>query len=64
VFINQIKPKAALISAGEHNRFGHPHQEVLRRLAAVNAIIYRTDQQGEITYLFYRGNGTFSTYLP
>ena len=63
-FINQIKPKAALISAGEHNRFGHPHQEVLQRLEAVNAKIYRTDQQGAITYLFYRGNGTFSTYLP
>ncbi|MBT2656737.1 DNA internalization-related competence protein ComEC/Rec2 [Bacillus sp. ISL-18] len=64
VFINQIKPKAALISVGEHNRFGHPHQEVLDRLAAVKAKIYRTDQQGAITYLFYRGKGTFSTYLP
>ncbi|MEH7093788.1 DNA internalization-related competence protein ComEC/Rec2 [Neobacillus vireti] len=64
VFINQIKPKAALISVGEHNRFGHPHQEVLRRLEALKAKIYRTDQQGAITYLFYRGKGTFLTYLP
>jgi competence protein ComEC len=63
-FIHQIKPKVALISAGEHNRFGHPHQEVLDRLAAINVKIYRTDQQGAITYFFYRGNGTFSTYLP
>ncbi|WP_160721804.1 DNA internalization-related competence protein ComEC/Rec2 [Bacillus sp. USDA818B3_A] len=63
-FINQIRPKAALISAGEHNRFGHPHQEVLDRLNAVNAVIYRTDLQGAITYYFYRGKGTFLTYLP
>ncbi|MED4225842.1 DNA internalization-related competence protein ComEC/Rec2 [Neobacillus cucumis] len=63
-FINQIQPKVSLISVGEHNRFGHPHQEVLQRLAAVNTKIYRTDQQGAITYIFYRGKGTFSTYLP
>ncbi|TWE06515.1 competence protein ComEC [Neobacillus bataviensis] len=63
-FINQIKPKAALISVGEHNRFGHPHQEVLNRLAAVHTKIYRTDLQGAITYYFYGGKGTFSTYLP
>ncbi|MEH7414064.1 DNA internalization-related competence protein ComEC/Rec2 [Neobacillus drentensis] len=64
VFINQIKPKVALISVGEHNRFGHPHQEVLNRLAAANTKIYRTDLQGAITYYFYGGKGTFSTYLP
>jgi competence protein ComEC len=63
-FINQIKPKVTLISVGEHNRFGHPHQEVLQRLAAVNTKIYRTDWQGAITYIFYRGKGTFLTYLP
>jgi len=63
-FLEQIKPKIALISAGEHNRFGHPHQEVLDRLEALHTKIYRTDQQGAITYNFYGGNGTFSTYLP
>ncbi|PLS01215.1 DNA internalization-related competence protein ComEC/Rec2 [Neobacillus cucumis] len=63
-FIKQIKPKVALISAGEHNRFGHPHQEVLERLEAAQTKIYRTDQQGAITYHFYRGKGTFSAYLP
>lgn len=63
-FIQQIKPRVALISAGEKNRFGHPHQEVLKRLNATNTIIYRTDLHGAITFHFYRGTGTFSTYLP
>lgn len=63
-FIQQIKPKIALISAGENNRFGHPHKEVLERLEQANTTILRTDFQGAITYKFYYGKGTFSTYLP
>ncbi|MEH7157016.1 DNA internalization-related competence protein ComEC/Rec2 [Neobacillus drentensis] len=63
-FIKQISPKIALISAGENNRFGHPHQEVLDRLAKTKTIIYRTDLQGAITYKFYHGNGTFLPYIP
>ncbi|WP_413308650.1 DNA internalization-related competence protein ComEC/Rec2 [Bacillus sp. 1P10SD] len=64
LFIQQVKPKTVLISAGEKNRFGHPHQEVLDRLKEVNATIYRTDLQGAITYRFYKQKGTFSTFLP
>ncbi len=63
-FIHQIKPRIALISAGENNRFGHPHKEVLERLKHENTDILRTDLQGAITYRFYRGKGTFSTFLP
>ncbi|WP_284036061.1 DNA internalization-related competence protein ComEC/Rec2 [Neobacillus sp. 114] len=63
-FLRQIKPKAAFISVGEENRFGHPHQEVIKLLNEVNAVIYRTDLQGAITYSFYRNRGTFSTFLP
>jgi competence protein ComEC len=63
-FINQIKPKAALISVGERNRFGHPHQEVIELLQKTNTLIFRTDHQGAITYKFYQGKGTFYPYLP
>ncbi|GHH97065.1 DNA internalization-related competence protein ComEC/Rec2 [Neobacillus kokaensis] len=63
-FIMQIKPKIALISAGENNRFGHPHKEVLERLEQRHTKILRTDANGAITYRFFRGTGTFSTYLP
>ena len=48
-FINRVKPGVAIISCGEWNRYGHPAQAVLDRLKAVNAKLYRTDLQGEIT---------------
>ena len=40
--------KAAVISAGYDNRYGHPSPEVLARLKAADARLYRTDLQGEI----------------
>ena len=42
-------PQIALISCGRGNPFGHPALEVVRRLEAVGAQIYRTDRDGEIT---------------
>lgn len=42
------KPKAAVISAGVNNLYGHPHAEVVERLEAGGTVIFRTDQDGEI----------------
>lgn len=47
--LTAVKPKLAVISVGE-NRYGHPTQEVLDRLAAVGCPVYRTDQLGNITF--------------
>ncbi|MGI9106721.1 MAG: ComEC/Rec2 family competence protein [Pyrinomonadaceae bacterium] len=48
-FLRQGKFKDALISCGTDNRYGHPSQEVLDRLKALNIKVYRTDLLGEIT---------------
>jgi competence protein ComEC len=64
LFLMHYKPKVALISVGEKNRFGHPHQEVIEKLTKIDATIFRTDLQGEISYHFFNGNGTFFTFLP
>ena len=48
-FLQRVKPKAAIISCGEWNRYGHPAQAVLDRLKSAGVKIYRTDLQGEIT---------------
>ncbi len=48
-FIDRVKPTAAVVSAGEWNRYGHPAQVVLDRLKAAGVKLYRTDLQGEIT---------------
>jgi competence protein ComEC len=31
-FVDAIKPKIALIGVGENNKFGHPNEEVIKRL--------------------------------
>lgn len=46
---DNTQPKAAVISDGEFNRYGHPSQDVLARLKAAGVTLYRTDLQGEIT---------------
>ena len=43
------RPDIALISCGRGNPFGHPAPEVVARLEAAGARIYRTDRDGEIT---------------
>jgi competence protein ComEC len=43
------RPQIALISCGRENPFGHPAPEVVSRLEAAGARIYRTDRDGEIT---------------
>lgn len=48
-FLKRVQPEVAIVSAGAWNRYGHPAQAVLDRLKALNARLYRTDLQGEIT---------------
>ena len=48
-FIEVVKPKISLIGVGENNKFGHPNDEVIKRLELINSRIYRTDKMGEIT---------------
>lgn len=42
-------PEYAVISCGEGNPYGHPHEETLERLQAMGIQVYRTDEQGTIT---------------
>lgn len=48
-FLLAVRPSIAVVSAGERNRYGHPTPEVLQRLAAVGADVFRTDQNGTVT---------------
>ncbi len=53
-FLDHIGAKIALVSAGENNRYKHPHQETLDRFDNRNIQVYRTDQQGAIRFLGWR----------
>ncbi len=45
-FLEKIKPKIALISVGK-NQWGHPTEEVLKKLRNLEIKILRTDMRGE-----------------
>ena len=49
-FLEHIKPKLALISAGKNNRYQHPHKETLDRFEKIRTKIFRTDEQGAIRF--------------
>jgi competence protein ComEC len=63
-FLDTVKPKAAIISAGKGNRYGHPHEEVMKLLKQRGVLIFRTDLQGGISYKYRNQTGTFSTAIP
>ena len=48
-FLKKVEPKYAIISVGEGNEYGHPTEEVLKRLKERNIEVYRTDLMGTIT---------------
>ncbi|MCQ2500201.1 MAG: DNA internalization-related competence protein ComEC/Rec2 [Lachnospiraceae bacterium] len=48
LFLQQVQPVVAAISAPAKSRYGHPHQETLLRLEAVGAEIYATIDCGAI----------------
>lgn len=51
-FLQRVSPKTALISCGERNRYGHPHKELMDRLALAGCKVRITAREGAIIYKF------------
>ena len=47
-FLDSVAPSYAIISAGEDNPYGHPHQETIQKLLAKGVTIYGTFLSGTI----------------
>lgn len=47
-FLRAVAPRAALISRGEHNAFGHPHPSVLARYQALPVRLYDNVELGAL----------------
>ena len=47
-FIQAVQPEIAILSYGEGNKYGHPHDEVMDVLAQQNVKVYATATQGNI----------------
>lgn len=61
--LEQIQPTYALISAGQENRYGHPHQETLERLERVGSQVFTTKEKGAITLVTDGEKMWIKTYL-
>lgn len=60
--LDAFRPRLAVVSAGYGNRYGHPHPEVLERLAARGVAVYRTDRDGAVVVRTGGGAMTVETY--
>jgi competence protein ComEC len=47
-FLDRVRPDAVVISCGTGNSYGHPHAEILEKLAGREILVYRTDLSGNI----------------
>jgi len=51
LFLENVKPKIAVISVGAKNTYGHPTPEVLQRLEKFGIKVLRTDKDGDINFV-------------
>jgi len=48
-WLSVVRPRVATISAGNGNRYGHPHPEIMDRLhSAAIPVVWRTDRRGSL----------------
>lgn len=50
-FFSALHPKAAIVSVGRGNSFGHPQGDIIARIANAGVQLYRTDEFGLTTLL-------------
>lgn len=60
-FLDAVQPQLAIWSAGLNNSFGHPHADVLERLAAKNIVVCGTATYGTIVVVTDGQNYTVKT---
>lgn len=49
-FLDAVSPDIAIVSAGEDNRYGHPHEEVMKRFFEKDIKIFGTYNEGTIIF--------------
>ncbi len=62
--LDQLRPGAAVISCGVENRYGHPHEATLNRLAERNIPVFITSACGAVTAHIQNGRLTLAAMLP
>lgn len=49
-FLERTKPRWSVVSVGKDNRYGHPREEVLRRIRSLQSKLLRTDFHGYVSF--------------
>ena len=62
-FLAAVRPRAALVSVGRNNSYGHPAAGATARLAQAGAAVWRTDIFGALT-VWSTGHGWLVTPTP
>lgn len=55
-FLENCSPKYSVVSCGLDNAFSHPHDDVITRLERKEINLYRTDYDGDVTFLIENGD--------
>ena len=50
-WLKEVQPKSVVVSCGRGNPYGHPAQPLLDRIRAAGAKVYRTDAEGDLTFV-------------
>jgi len=50
--LQQLKPNNCIVSVGKNNKYGHPHKATLDTLNKVGCNILRTDELGDIQFMW------------
>jgi competence protein ComEC len=51
LLLHEWQPEIAVIEVGKENAYGHPHPQVLARLARHGVPVFRTDRDGSIQFI-------------
>jgi competence protein ComEC len=63
-FLTAVQPSWAVVSVGEHNRFGHPDSLVLGRYRQRGIRVFRTDKDGTVLVRWGKGPPRIRTHPP
>lgn len=62
-FLSLVRPQLAIISAGQNNSYGHPHEETISRLKNSACEIINTAECGEIRIVIYEDGANLLTFI-
>lgn len=61
-FLEAVSPQITVLSYGEGNRYGHPHEEAVERILEAGSRILETENQGAVTFHIQDGRVIYGGY--